>query len=131
MNLPWNIKWHQVAISLLIGFAAGAAFGQWHARENFHGHWKHGSMREHMLKRFSSELDLTPEQRTQAAALFDAKHPQMLALQAEMKPKFEALRNSTQDDIRKILTPDQLPKFDAMNAKMQERWKDREKFFNS
>lgn len=131
MGLPWKIKWHQVAVSLLIGFAAGAVYGQWQARENFHGHWKQGNMREHMLKRFSSELHLTLEQQTQVAALLNATHPQMIALQAEMRPKFEALRSSTQAEIRKILKPEQLPAFDKMNAKMQERWQQREKFFNS
>ena len=131
MKLPWDIKWHQVAISLLIGFSAGTFSGQWYGRENFHEHWKHGSMKEHMLKRFSKELHLTPEQQKQVSAIFDAKHPQMAAMHAEMRPKFEALRNSTQAEIRKILTPDQQSKFNEMNAKMEEHWKEREKFFSS
>ena len=131
MNLPWNIKWHQVAISLLIGFTAGMLFGQGHPHENFCGHGKHGSMKEHMMKRFSSELHLTPEQQAKVSGIFDAKHPQMIALQAEMKPKFEALRNATQAEIRKVLTPDQLQDFAQMNARMEERWKERDKFFSS
>ena len=131
MGLSWNIKWHPIAISLLIGFGAGAVYGQWHARANFREHWKHGGMKEHLLKRFSSELHLTPEQQTQVAAIFDARHPQMMALQAEMRPQFEALRNSTQAEIRKVLTPDQMPKFNEMNARMEEHWKDREKFVSS
>ncbi len=131
MELPWNIKWHQVAIALLIGFSAGAVFGQWQVRENRHQRWKQGNMREHMLKRFDAALHLTPEQETQVAAIFDAHHPQMLALQAETRPKFEALRNSVQAEIRTILTPDQIPGFEKMNTKMQERWKNKEKFFAS
>ncbi len=131
MESPWKVKWHQVAIALLIGFGAGAVFGQWQARENFHHRWKEGGMREHMLKRFSSELELTPEQQAKVAAIFDAQHPKMMALQAESRPKFEALRNEVQAEVRKVLTPDQLPKFEAMNAKMQERWKNKEKFFAS
>ena len=131
MKIPWKIHWHQAVISLLIGFALGAAYGQWHARESFHEHWKHGNMRQHMLERFSKGLHLTADQKKQAAAIFDAKRPQMAALQAEMKPKFEALRNSTQAELRKILTPDHQKEMDKMNAKMEEHWKEREKFFGA
>ena len=131
MESPWKIKWHQAVIALLIGFGAGTVFGQWQAQDNFHQRWKRGGMREHMLKRFSSELHLSPEQQTQVAAIFDAQHPKMTALQAETRPKFEALRNEVQAEVRKILMPDQLPDFEKMNAKMQERWKNKEKFFAS
>ena len=131
MSLLSKIRWHQVAISLLIGIALGTTFGQWYARDNFHKRWKKGSMREHMLERFDKELHLRADQKAQVAAIFDAKHPQMVAMQQEMKPKFEALRSATQAEIRKILDPVQEKKFDEMNVRMEERWKDRERFFNS
>ena len=131
MKVQRKLNWNQVVIALLIGLATGIAYGQWHAREHLHEHWKHGNMREHMLERFDRKLHLTPEQKKQVTAIFDAKHPQMVALQAEMKPKFEALRNSTQAEIRKILNPDQQKKLDEMNAKMKERWKEHERFLGS
>ena len=131
MKLLQKIRLNQIAISLLIGFALGVVYGNWYARENFHSRWKHGSMRQRMEERFGKELHLSPDQKKQVSAIFEAKHPQMVALQAEMKPKFEALRNSTQEEIRKILNPDQQKKLDELNAKMEERWKEREKFFNS
>ena len=129
MKIAWKIHWNQLMISLLVGFALGAAYGQWHARDSFHKCWKHGSMKQHMLERFDRELHLTADQKKQVAAIFDARHPQMEALQAEMKPKFEALRNATQAEIRQILNPDQEKKLDEMNAKRKERWKERGKFF--
>jgi len=123
---------HQIIISLLVGFAVGVGYSQWHASEHFHGHWKKkGSMRQHMLERFDRKLHLTEDQKKQVGVIFDAKQPQMLALQAETRPKFEALRNSTQAEVRKILDPNQQKKFDDMNAKMEERWKERSKFFSS
>ncbi len=131
MSRLWKIHWHQIAISLLIGFALGTAYGHWQAHQSFHSHWKSGSMRQHMLDRFSKELRLNADQKKQVGAIFDTKRPQMVALQAEMKPKFEALRNSTQAEIRKILNPEQQKKMDEMNAKMEERWKEREKFWTS
>ncbi len=131
MKIYKKMNWNQVVISLLIGFALGVVYGQWHARENFHSHRKHGSMSQHMVERFSRELHLSPDQKKEVAAIFEAKHPQMVALQAEMKPQFETLRNSTQAEIRKLLNPDQQKKLDELNAKREERWKEREKFFSS
>ncbi len=129
--MKFLIHRHQVAISLLIGFALGMIFGQWIAHESFRSHWKHGGMRQHMVEKFSRELHLSADQKTKVAAIFDRKRPQMLALQAEMQPKFEALRKSTQAEVREILNPDQKKKFEKMNAEMEERWKDRAKFFSS
>ena len=129
MNVPWKINWHQVAVSLLIGFALGIFLGHSLLRSCAGSPWRHGgNMKEFMIKRFSSELHLTPEQKTKVAAIFDARHPQMMALHAEIRPKFEALRSSTQTEIRGILTPDQQKKFDELNARMEERWKKRDDF---
>ena len=127
MKVSRKINWHQIVISLLVGFAIGTAFGQWHAKEHFHEHWKKGSMRQHMLERFNRKLHLTEDQKQQVSKIFDAKHPQMVALQAEMKPKFEALRNSTQVEIRKVLNPDQQAKFDEMNSEKEKHWKDHDR----
>ena len=125
------IKWHQITISLFIGIALGTAFGHWQAKSYLHTRWEQGGMKQHMLERFNRELHLTAEQQKEIAAIFDAKYPQMVALQAEMKPKFEALRNSTQAEIRKILNSKQQEKFDEMHAKMENRWKEHRKFFGS
>jgi len=125
------IKWHQITISLLIGIALGTTFGHWQAKSYLHTRWEKGGMKQHMLERFNRELHLTAEQQKEIAAIFDAKYPQMVVLQAEMKPKFEALRNSTQAEIRKILNSKQQEKFDEIHAKMENRWKAHRKFFGS
>ncbi len=124
-----KINWHWAVISLLIGFAGGVAFGQWYGRESSHCRWKKGGMRQHMLERFDRELHLTADQKKQVETIFDAHHPQMEALQEEIRPKFEALRNTAQAEIRKLLNPEQQKKFDDLNVKMEERWKDRRNFF--
>ena len=76
-----------------------------------------------MVERLNQSLHLTPDQKKQVADIFERAHPRMMALRSKMKPKFEALRNSTQTEIRKILTPNQQEKFDETNVKMEERWK--------
>ncbi len=131
MKLPSRVQWNQVILCLLIGFAIGTAFGQWNAKECASKHWKKGGMKQHLLNKFTKELQLNDEQKTKVAAIFETTHSQMAALHAQVKPQFEALRTTTQDEIRKILTEDQQKKFDVMNKKMEERWKKRNKFFDS
>jgi len=128
MKMPWKIGWHQIAVSLLIGFALGTAFGQWHAKENFRPPWKEGGMQQHLLNRLDKKLHLSQEQKRNISAIFAAKHPEMMALHAEMRPKFEALRHATQTEIRNLLTPDQQEKFEEMNARMEKRWKKHKPF---
>ena len=131
MTFTWKISWHQVAISIVIGFLLGAFYGQWGARPHFPPSWEHGRMKGRMVEHLSRDLHLTAEQKKQVADIFEAKRPQILALQAEVRPKFEALRDSTQAEIRKLLNPDQQKKFDEINAKMEEkRKKHRERFMS-
>lgn len=119
MKTPWKISWHQIAISLLIGFALGTAFGQWQARENFRPHWKEGGMEQHLLNRFDRKLHLSAEQKEKISAILEAKRPEMMAIHAEIQPKFEAIRNATQAEIRNVLTPDQQKKFDDRRNSMK------------
>ncbi|MDD5085243.1 MAG: periplasmic heavy metal sensor [Candidatus Omnitrophica bacterium] len=123
MTFSWKISWHQVAISIVIGFLVGAFYGQLSGRPHFPKPGEHGRMKAKMVEHLSKDLNLTAEQKTQVEGIFEAKHPQMLALQAEIQPKFEALRRATDAEIRQILNPDQQKKFDEIKAKMEERHK--------
>ena len=129
MKLPNAIRWNQIFISLLIGFALGGAFMQWNGRECGHKHWKKGGMKNHLIEKFTKELGLTEDQKAKVSAIFEKTHTQMEALHAQVKPQFEALRSETQAQIRVLLTPAQQKKFDVMNAKWEERMKKREDFF--
>lgn len=131
METNRKIRWNQVLISMMIGIALGLSLGELSECKVFRSHWKHGNMRQRMLKKLDRELHLTADQKTKVEVIFEAKHPQMEALQQEMKPKFEALRQSTQAEVSKVLNPDQQKKFEALNAKMEERWKERSKFFST
>ena len=83
-----------------------------------------------MLEHISKELHLSEEQKQKVSAIFETKRPQMMALHAEMRSKFEALRNATQVEIRKLLTPEQQEKADKMEAEMEKHKKEHRKFFN-
>ena len=115
---------HFVLISLLIGLVLGYGAARWQGK-NFDGPPKDGDMKKWMMDRLDRELHLSPEQRTQIETIFRAKHPQMQALHEEMRPKFEALRSATHDEVRKVLDEEQQKKFEELNKRREERHKRR------
>ena len=67
-----------------------------------------------MEKKISDELALTPEQKVKVDAIFDAKRAEKEAHKKEMMAKME----KTHNDIKAILTPEQITKFDAIITEM-------------
>ena len=72
---------------------------------------------DRMLHHFSHRLRLDPEQEKKVAAILQANRQKMDALITPMKSHFEALRDSTQTQIRAVLSPKQQEKFDAICAR--------------
>jgi len=120
-----NIQIHQIVIALLLGVAIGA----WGIQMRDYGCWMgaphKGAIRQHMIKKMEKELSLSAEQKQKLEAIFETTRPRMKALRLEMRPKFEELRKETSEQVRAILTPEQLPKFEELNQKMEELWKKR------
>jgi Spy/CpxP family protein refolding chaperone len=114
-----KLEWKQVVISLLIGFVLGAALG-WLGSQ-YSEDWRGKDRYSWMLERFSTELDLTPEQKKEIADILEAKRQSIIALRAEIRPRFEEIRNSAREEIRKRLTLEQQEKFDAMQAEWESR----------
>lgn len=106
-----TIHWRQVLPALAAGLLAGAALGRWAHRH--HGGERHFTR---MVESFSRELDLTPEQRTRLEAVLEAKRRSFRALHDELRPRFEELRRSAKEEIAAILTPDQRPRFEKVEA---------------
>ncbi len=85
-----------------------------------HGHRDRGGMHDR-LKDLSEKLQLTDAQKEQVKGIFSASEPQMKALwddeslsPEDRRAKMQAIRKSTHDQIRALLTPDQQKTFDAM-----------------
>jgi Spy/CpxP family protein refolding chaperone len=90
-----------------------------------------GPRRGDMTAMMTKQLDLTPDQQTKVKAINDDSRSQMMALrddtstpQADKRAKMMDIRKSSDDKIRSLLTDEQKTKFDAMQAKMQERMKE-------
>lgn len=114
--------WKAVIAALIIGIAIGALsymrcmpFGE-------HGFLKNPEkMHQRMMAEFTSKLKLTPDQQQKVSEILADTRAKIDALRKEMHPKFEAIRNFSQAEIRELLTQNQQRRFDELNAKMEAR----------
>ena len=123
------LAWRQTVPAFVLGAALGLAAGRWCSPWPHPGRWGGRQVQQQMLKDFSKTLRLTPEQRQRVGEMLEAKRQNMEALRAEVRPKFEVLRETTRTEIRQLLTPEQQHTFDVMDAKLEARRKrDRERW---
>ena len=80
-----------------------------------------------LLEVLTKKLDLTADQQTKLKSILDDQHEKMKALHddtslkpEDKKEKGKSLREATNEQIKAILTADQLPKFAALQAEMKE-----------
>jgi len=84
------------------------------------------------LEMLTKRLDLTTDQQAQVKTIEEDTGKQMMALrndtsisQDDKRAKMMDLRKASSDKIRAILTDDQKTKYDALQAEMKERMKER------
>jgi len=115
--------WTPIVIAFVLGGGVGFAVSRSCGLRLFHRHGDDAHAQQRLLNRFSSTVQLTPQQRTQVAAILETKRQKMDALRAEIRPRFEEIRTSTSAEIRKLLTPEQQQTFDVMQVKWDARKK--------
>ncbi len=119
-----KLTWKYLAVGFLLGVVAGAVGNQWCAPAFHRHHWgEREHFQEKMLEQFNRKLSLTSEQQQKVTVILQEKRSKIDALRAEVRPKFEEIRNTTHLEIRQLLTPEQQKKFDAMNAEHEARKK--------
>jgi hypothetical protein len=106
-------------LGLIIGSAGGAAW----QRRSFRNFMRRGPNTERMLNKLSGKLDLDAGQRKSVESVLLAKSAELEKLHKETRDSFERVRLSTQDEIRKVLKPDQQKKFDELSARWEQRHK--------
>jgi periplasmic protein CpxP/Spy len=91
-----------------------------------------GGMQARQMDMMTKKLNLTSDQQTQIKAINQDSMKQMMALrndtsmsQDDKRSKMMDIRKTSNDKIRGILTDEQKPKFDEMQAQMRERMKER------
>jgi Spy/CpxP family protein refolding chaperone len=90
-------------------------------------------MEGRQLEMLTQKLNLTADQQTQVKAIDEDTGKQMMAVrndaslsQDDKRTKMMSIRKSSSDKIRALLTDDQKTKYDAMQAEMRERMKERQ-----
>jgi Spy/CpxP family protein refolding chaperone len=86
-----------------------------------------GSRRLLLDPAFMQTLELTETQRTQIVAIMDRRDHDARQVWREVEPRFKAVGDSTRREIEKVLTPEQVEKFETEIAKRHASWKDRRK----
>ena len=69
----------------------------------------------------SGELGLTEEQRAEVEVIVERHRGQLSALWREMRPSFEELKSQLRDEIREVLTEEQLKAYEALIQDAAER----------
>lgn len=77
----------------------------------------------HLSIELTQELQLSPEQQKQLNTIIADTQVKWRALYAPLEPQRAEIREQSHDQMRKILTPDQMPKFDAFMRRLDEQRK--------
>src|ERR1700683_3468158 len=59
-------------------------------------------------------LDLTPQQKTQLETILDQAHVRFHALDEQVEPQYDGIRQDTRNQIRAILHPNQVKRFEDL-----------------
>jgi Spy/CpxP family protein refolding chaperone len=71
----------------------------------------------------TKELSLTPQQAQQLDAILMQRHAETKAIHDQTDAQIEAVRRKGRAQVRAILTPEQLPKFEALLKRVDEERK--------
>lgn len=84
----------------------------------------HGSpaATEFLVRRMNWELNLTPAQRVQVAAIVRDSQRQFRAARFQIAPQLRAAWQDTERRLRDVLTPEQRAKFDKLLAERKARF---------
>jgi Spy/CpxP family protein refolding chaperone len=113
-------------IFLLGAFLAGIAVGVTADRTMEHRHGRHEPRSP--VDRMAHDLNLNASQRAAFDSILDGRRKQMHQLFEPIRPQMDSLmalgkvmRDSTHQQLRRLLTPDQQVKFDKMHAEAMKR----------
>jgi Spy/CpxP family protein refolding chaperone len=82
--------------------------------------------RAHRVAQLTQELSLTPDQSKQLDAILLQRHTQAKQVHDQADAQAEEVRQAGRNDIRKILTADQLSRFESFLKRMDEERKKNE-----
>ncbi len=111
-------------LGLIVGGVGNHFWGQtvWGSRQKHPTHTRPPS-RAKIVDDFTRELQLTPAQQAQLGTIIDETRAEWAAQHEATHQRDDAIRQEAHSRIRAILTPQQVPKFDAFMQRLQEQRK--------
>ncbi|MBD0371373.1 MAG: hypothetical protein ICV60_11095 [Pyrinomonadaceae bacterium] len=76
---------------------------------------------EEVFERMKRDLNLNEQQATQIRAILEQTRDEYRQLRAEVRPRYDTVRQNARTKIRALLTPEQQQKFDARVAERDAR----------
>ena len=108
--------------------AGGAAIAVADRGEVRRGHKPHRHDSGDHLRFMTRRLELTPSQRDSVEVILGLYKPRMDSIWRQLAPRFETIRDSISNDIRRQLTPEQQTKYTEMIERFErERRQDGER----
>jgi Spy/CpxP family protein refolding chaperone len=108
--------------------AGGAAVAVADRGDMRRGHKPHRHDSRDHLEFMTRRLDLTPAQRDSVQAILGRYKPKMDSIWRQLGPRFETIKDSISNDIRRQLTPQQQTEYSKMIERFeQERREDGER----
>lgn len=77
--------------------------------------------KEENFERMKRDLNLSDQQATQIRAILDQTREEYRQLRAEVRPRYDTVKQNARTKIRALLTPEQQQKFDAKMAERDAR----------
>lgn len=118
-----TIHWKQAAVVFALGLVVGGALGSWGQRAVLRRFMRGGPPPVRMLDKMSRELGLDERQKEAVKAVFDAHGEEIRVLHRQTRDRMDSMRKGIRGELAKVLTPEQLAKFDVVVARKEARMK--------
>lgn len=107
------------ALTFLFGVAVGACgffYYGWYT-----GGWHRRPSPERIIRHLRKDLNLSDTQVQQVRQVFEETSKKMDAVQVQVQPQYQAIREEARNQIRQILNPQQVQKFNDLVRRFDER----------
>ena len=104
-------------LGIIVG-GSGVFYYGWYS-----GQWHHEFDRQRVIDRMKHELNLDDSQVQKLTQILQESGKKRRELEQKNQPEFDALRKETRDQVRQILNPDQLVKFNEHVRRADEKRK--------
>lgn len=127
MKTTWKATLLLLATFAGGALAGGAAVAVADRGDLRRGHKQHRHGSDDHLEFMTRRLDLTPAQRDSVQAILGRYKPKMDSIWQQLGPRFETIKDSISNDIRRQLTPAQQIKYSDMIERFEKERRDDER----